>query len=142
MNKLPGYLLIILLCIVGKSAMAFCGFYVAKADTKLFNKASKVIMVRDKNRTVITMANDFKGDPKEFAIVIPVPTVLQREQVHVTNRAIVDHLDAYTSPRLVEYHDGNPCRLRIEEKMSMSDVMPRAALKKKEDRAKSLGITN
>ena len=25
----------------------FCGFYVAKADTKLFNKASQVVLVRD-----------------------------------------------------------------------------------------------
>ena len=58
-----------------RPALAFCGFYVAKADTKLFNKASQVVLVRDGDRTVITMANDFKGDPKEFAMVVPVPTV-------------------------------------------------------------------
>jgi hypothetical protein len=28
-------------------AAAFCGFYVAKADTKLFNRASQVVLVRD-----------------------------------------------------------------------------------------------
>ena len=50
---------------------AFCGFYVAKADTKLFNKASQVVLVRDGDRTVLTMANDFRGDPKEFAVVVP-----------------------------------------------------------------------
>ena len=49
----------------------------AKADTKLFNKASQVVLVRDGDRTVMTMANDFKGEPKEFAVVIPVPTFLQ-----------------------------------------------------------------
>ena len=54
---------------------AFCGFYVAKADTKLFNKASQVVLVRDGDRTVLTMANDFQGEPKEFALVMPVPTV-------------------------------------------------------------------
>ena len=57
---------------------AFCGFYVAKADTKLFNRASQVVLVRDGDRTVLTMANDFKGEPKEFAVVVPVPTVLQK----------------------------------------------------------------
>ena len=41
--------------------LGFCGFYVAKADTKLFNKASQVVLVRDGDRTVMTMANDFKG---------------------------------------------------------------------------------
>jgi len=28
-------------------AAAFCGFYVAKADSKLFNKSSKVVLARD-----------------------------------------------------------------------------------------------
>src|SRR6185295_9994046 len=89
--------------------LAFCGFYVAKADTKLFNKASQVVLVRDGDRTVLTMANDFRGDPKEFAIVIPVPTVLQKDQIHAGEKGPIDHLDAYSSPRLVEYFDENPC---------------------------------
>ena len=63
------------------SASAFCGFYVAKADTELFNQSSKVALVRDGDRTVITMANDYIGDPTEFAMVIPVPTVITKEQV-------------------------------------------------------------
>ncbi len=57
-------------------ASAFCGFYVAKADIKLYNKASQVVIARDSNRTVLTMANDFQGDIKDFAIVIPVPVLL------------------------------------------------------------------
>ena len=89
---------------------AFCGFYVAKADTKLFNKASQVVLVRDGDRTVLTMANDFRGDLKEFAVVIPVPTVLQKGQIHVGDKALLDHLDAYSAPRLVEYFDEDPCR--------------------------------
>ena len=93
------------------SAQAFCGFYVARADTSLFNRASQVVMVRDGNRTVITMANDFEGEVSEFAVVIPVPTFIEREQINVGDRAIVQHLDAYTAPRLVEYHDANPCTL-------------------------------
>src|SRR5438034_7525712 len=82
------------------AVFGFCGFYVAKADTKLFNKASQVVLVRDGDRTVMTMANDFRGDLKEFAIVIPVPTFLQREQIHVGDKVLIDHLDAYSSPRL------------------------------------------
>ena len=98
---------------------AFCGFYVAKADTSLFNKASKVVMVRDENKTVMTMVNDFQGEAKEFATVIPVPTVLEKEQIHVTENKIIDHLDAYSAPRLVEYHDPNPCEIRVFETMAM-----------------------
>src|SRR5687767_9025411 len=91
----------------------FCGFYVAKGDAKLFNKASQVVLVRDGDRTVMTMANDYKGDPKEFAVVIPVPTVLERSQIRVTEKALIDHLDAYSAPRLVEYHDDDPCQPRM-----------------------------
>ena len=94
------------------TASAFCGFYVAKADTKIFNKASQVVLVRDEDKTVLTMANDFRGDPKEFAVVIPVPTFLERDQIHVGEKALIDHLDAYTSPRLVEYFDEDPCETR------------------------------
>ena len=64
--------------------------------------------MRDGDRTVMTMANDFQGDPTEFAMVIPVPTVVKREQIAVAEKALLDHLDAYSSPRLVEYHDPNP----------------------------------
>jgi hypothetical protein len=101
---------------------AFCGFYVAKADTKLFNQASQVVLVRDGDRTVLTMANDFKGNLKEFAIVIPVPTFLERGQIHVGERALLDHLDAYSAPRLVEYFDENPCQIVVDE-----TAAPRAA---------------
>lgn len=100
---------LVALALLPAGAEAFCGFYVAKADTKLFNKASQVVLVRDGDRTVITMSNDFRGDPKEFAMVIPVPTFVEREQIHVGDRAVIEHLDAYTSPRLVEYFDGDPC---------------------------------
>src|SRR3954466_13105819 len=109
-------------------AHAFCGFYVAKADTKLFNRSSQVALVREGDRTVMTMASDFQGDPKEFAIVIPVPTFLAREQIHVGDKALVDHLDAYSAPRLVEYFDPDPCeRRRFEAPMAMSAAQGGAA---------------
>ena len=98
------------------TAQAFCGFYVARADTSLYNQASQVVLVRDDNRTVITMANDFQGDTRDFAMVVPVPTFIQREQINVAERGLIEHLDAYTAPRLVEYHDPDPCqRYRLEE---------------------------
>src|SRR3954451_16995184 len=102
--------------------LGFCGFYVAKADAKLFNKASQVVLVRDGDRTVMTMANDFEGEPREFAVVIPVPTFLKREQIHVGDKALIDHLDAYSAPRLVEYFDQNPC-----ERPDRRSAMPMAA---------------
>ena len=122
------------------SAQAFCGFYVAGGDAKLFNEASKVVMVRDRDRTVITMANDFQGDVKEFAMVVPAPTVLKRKQIHVTENAIIDHLDAYTAPRLVEYFDANPCRRRLKL-MRRSDTMAEPSVgASAPESEKSLGV--
>jgi hypothetical protein len=99
-----------LLAALAGPAAAFCGFYVAKADSKLFNKSSKVVLSRDGDLTAITMASDYDGEPKEFAVVIPVPTFIERKQIGVVEMKTIDHLDAFTAPRLVEYHDPDPCR--------------------------------
>ncbi|HEY7218624.1 MAG TPA: DUF2330 domain-containing protein [Candidatus Binatia bacterium] len=123
-----------------ETAQAFCGFYVAKADTKIFNRASQVVLARQDDNTVITMVNDFKGDPKEFAVVVPVPTLIERDQIHIGDKKIIDHLDAYTSPRLVEYFDGSPCHLALmERRMSRDAALP--ASKASLGRAEALGVT-
>src|SRR5258705_2985430 len=122
------------------SAYSFCGFYVAKADTKIFNKASQVVLARQDDKTVITMVNDFKGDPKEFAVVIPVPTLIERGQINVGDKKVIDHLDAYTSPRLVEYFDGSPCQLRAMQERPMS-LGALSSADAKRSRADALGVT-
>jgi hypothetical protein len=101
---------------------AFCGFYVAKADASLFNKTSQVIMVRDGLHTVITMQSDFKGNVKDFAMVVPVPTVLQRSDIRVVNSNLFQQLDAYSAPRLVEYWDENPCYRYDDYPMAMESA--------------------
>jgi len=128
---------------VSSIAQAFCGFYVARADTSLFNRASQVVIVRDDDRTVLTMANDFEGEVEDFAVVIPVPTFIEREQINVADKALVDHLDAYTSPRLVEYHDPDPCiRYDVLRERAMSDAALPASVDelKKSGRAEGVVI--
>src|SRR5262249_24918994 len=93
-----------------RPAASFCGFYVAAGDAKLYNKASQVVIARDGDRTVITMSSDYRGDAKQFAMVVPVPTVLEKSQVHVGDQATVDHIDQFSAPRLVEYFDPSPCQ--------------------------------
>jgi len=99
-----------LLVLIGPlEAHAFCGFYVASGDAKLFNSKSQVALVRDGDRTVMTLSSDYEGDPREFALVVPVPVVLKRGQIHVGDTTLIAQLDAYSAPRLVEYHDPDPC---------------------------------
>jgi hypothetical protein len=101
--------LAVLLAMTSSQAMAFCGFYVSKADGTLKNKTSQVILVRDGERNTITMYNDFKGDLKDFAMVVPVPVVLKKNDIRVVNQSIFATLNEYSKPRLVEYFDQNPC---------------------------------
>lgn len=104
-----GAALLVLAAMIGHEATAFCGFYVSKADGTLKNKTSQVILVRDGNRNVVTMFNDFKGNLKDFAMVVPVPVVLNKADIKVVDQQIFNTLNDYSKPRLVEYYDQNPC---------------------------------
>jgi hypothetical protein len=114
-----------------QTASAFCGFYVATSDTTLINKSSRVVLAHDGDTTLVTMASDVAGDPKQFGLVVPVPEVIKREQVKVIMPAVVQHLTDYTKPRLVEYFDYDPCAppppMPVPMPMTMAPVggMPR-----------------
>ena len=138
---IPLFTLIVSLFLWDSQASAFCGFYVGKADTKLFNKASEVVMARHDNKTVITMANDFKGDVKEFAMVVPVPTVLEKDQIHVGDPAVLKHLADYSAPRLVEYFDPNPCQMLYPESRAMDMMAKSAEAPARLEQKKALGVT-
>lgn len=134
--------ILLILLFLSSNLYAFCGFYVAKADAKLFNKASKVVMARHDNKTVISMMNDYQGDLKDFAVVIPVPSVLKKEQIHIGDKATIEHLDSFTAPRLVEYFDRNPCQQVYQRTMEMNKNVPMAMSDMAGGRAsaKSLGV--
>ena len=98
-----------LLAASARTAEAFCGFYVSGAGKPLFNRATQVVLLRDGTRTVLSMQNDYQGPPESFALVVPVPVVLQKENVHTLPRALFDRIDDLTAPRLVEYWEQDPC---------------------------------
>lgn len=135
--------LIAIVCFV-PSAWAFCGFYVSKADAKLYNKTSQVVIARDGNRTVLTMANDYQGDVKDFALVVPVPVVLKADQVRVSDSKIIEHLDAFSAPRLVEYFDEDPCATNYFDDDALESAIapvPTAPQSRASRRDRSLGVT-
>lgn len=138
-----------LVCVLGivigeSGAWAFCGFYVGKAGAALYNHASQVAYVRNGDRNVISIMNDYEGEPSEFALVVPVPVALRKEQIHVGDRELFAHLDSYSSPRLVEYYDPDPCSRPFA---GMSAGAPanmaseRLMADSREAAAKSLGVT-
>ncbi len=120
---------------------AFCGFYVAKADASLYNQASQVVMTRNGTKTVLSLMNDYQGALKDFALVVPVPQVLQKAQIHIGDAQIFKHLDDFSAPRLVEYHDDDPCRVVEMDRMMVMSAAPMAEQKVKKDMERKLGVT-
>jgi MYXO-CTERM domain-containing protein len=98
-----------LLAAEARDARAFCGFYVSGADAPLTNNATQVVLMRDGTRTVLSMQNGYQGPPEDFAMVVPVPVVLRKENVKTLPREVFEHVDKLTAPRLVEYWEQDPC---------------------------------
>jgi hypothetical protein len=134
--------LLILVAMISNQAMAFCGFYVSKADGTLKNKTSQVIIARDGDRNTITMFNDFRGNVRDFAMVVPVPVVLKQDDIRVVDQQIFQTLNEYSQPRLVEYFDENPCALRYKMVESRALGVAMDSDKKRDfgARAKDLGV--
>lgn len=136
------FFLTVSLLFFAASAQAFCGFYVAKADGELFNESSKVVFVRDGTRSVITMSSDYRGAPKDFALVVPTPRILLRDQIRTVDAETITHLDNYTAPRLVEYFDDDPCAPKVVFAPTLTlDSVMNESLTIDLDRAKAMGVT-
>ncbi|MEQ1564130.1 MAG: DUF2330 domain-containing protein [Myxococcota bacterium] len=129
------------------TAWSFCGFYVSQEPGSLFNKSSKVVLVRDGDHTILTMANDYRGDPERFGLVVPVPTEIRPDMVKVADQATIDLLDQYTVPRLAEYYDPDPCPEPYAYDDRMDEAMPASApmadfggLRRKSAEAREYGV--
>jgi hypothetical protein len=108
-----GALLALAVFFLPTAGEAFCGFYVGGAGAKMFNDATVVVMMREGTRTVLSMQNAYKGPPEKFAMVVPVPVVLQQDNVKTLKRELFDHIDQLASPRLVEYWEQDPCAPQV-----------------------------
>jgi hypothetical protein len=95
--------------IAPQSADAFCGFYVGGGSADLFSNATQAVMMREGNRTILSIQNDFQGPTEDFAMVVPVPVVLQETDVKTLPNDLFAKLDRLTAPRLVEYWEKDPC---------------------------------
>jgi MYXO-CTERM domain-containing protein len=102
------------------TAHAFCGFYVSGAGGEMFNNATQVVLMREGTRTVLSMQNNYQGPPESFAMVVPVPVVLQEENVKTLDKKVFHRVDTLAAPRLVEYWEQDPCQvIKYEEKRLM-----------------------
>ncbi|HUH03206.1 MAG TPA: DUF2330 domain-containing protein, partial [Kofleriaceae bacterium] len=116
---------------------------VAGGGADLFNNATQVVLLRVGTRTVLSMQNNYQGPPERFAMVVPVPVVLQEENVKTLPASIFARVDKLAAPRLVEYWEEDPCA-RPEDDYDMMR-MPMSAAPESADESGAdpgdLGVT-
>lgn len=142
-SKLLGFFLALVAVFgLAHQANAFCGFYVAGADDDLVNKATMVVMMRDGTRTVLSMQNNYEGPPENFAMIVPVPEILQEENVKILPADVFDRVDTLAAPRLVEYWEQDPCFVPRPERRRSGRGMPTASAAMEESaEPDSMGVT-
>ncbi|MGF1469163.1 MAG: DUF2330 domain-containing protein [Sandaracinaceae bacterium] len=124
------------------SASAFCGFYVTGAEASLTNQATLVVLMREGNRTALSMQNDYQGPPEDFALVVPVPIVLSEDNVRTLPPRLFAKVDRLSAPRLVEYWEMDPCRAELPETAAMPGSRRRLlAAPERSAGAAELGVT-
>lgn len=107
----------LLLSLLSLPAQAFCGFYVGGAGQELYSDATMVVMMRDGTKTVLSIQNSYQGPAEDFAMVVPVPVVLKKEDVKTLPRELFGKVDQLAAPRLVEYWEQDPCHLPPKPRM-------------------------
>ncbi len=144
MKKQIGMALAVTLVLLApRFAEAFCGFYVAGADGALYNNATQVVMMRSGTTTVLSMQNNYKGPPENFAMVVPVPVVLQEDNVKILPAEVFDRVDRLAAPRLVEYWEQDPCGIPDLREFAPPKGMAFGMAKRstKSESKKDLGVT-
>ncbi len=91
-------------------AYALCGVFVSQTNAdKLINEATQVVLFREGIHTSVTMRNNYKGPTEDFAMLVPVPQVLEEYQIEAVDHQLMDILMTYTSPHIVELEEAHSC---------------------------------
>lgn len=128
-NLTASLFLVIALLGLPSAASAFCGFYVSGAGAEMYNNATLVVLMRDGTRTILSMQNNYQGPAENFAMVVPVPVVVQKENVKTLPGDVFSRVDQMAAPRLVEYWERDPCYVEppiryMESEMALPSSAP------------------
>jgi hypothetical protein len=93
------------------------GFARRKPDGSValtYNDAWRAALMRVGQRTVLSLQNSYQGPPEDFALVVPVPVVLERANVRTLPAGLFERIDRLSSPRLFELFEEDPCEAALE----------------------------
>ena len=135
--------------IVPVSAVANCSLLVPEVppkgllvspDSKIYSDAAQVVLLRNGDHTVLSMSVNYKGPAKNFAMVVPVPVVLQEENIKTLPPYVFERIDQLSAPRLVEYWE-LPCWRPSSTPDSMPRFLSPGSSKPPAPKFKALGVT-
>jgi len=94
----------LLLTLVHSSLIApsfACPTIATGTPSELSFDVARVAIARQDSRTTFTVSINPSGDAQEFALVLPVPALLQEDEIRTLNPEIFSRLDGYSAPRRV-----------------------------------------
>jgi MYXO-CTERM domain-containing protein len=90
-------------------ARAFPGFFAGGTDARATNNATQIVVMREKQRTVVSVMPDYQGPVGPFALLLPVPASVTKDDIKTMGRTSFERIELLDSPRLVEYWEMDPC---------------------------------
>lgn len=89
--------------LLSPAASAFCGTFVGDPGATMTNDASQVVIARYDQTTVLTVIMDYEGSATDFGILLPIPEVVTADQVGSIDRALVQWIADFSTPRQIAY---------------------------------------
>jgi hypothetical protein len=114
------YAMVLVLACVGVSSprlvRATCGCMMPMGPQPLgpqgefsVSDAAQVVLMRHGTTTAVTMQVNYQGPLEDFSMVVPVPVVLQKEDIKTLSPDIFSRIDRLTAPRLEQLWEQDPC---------------------------------
>ncbi len=97
-------------------------FFAGAPGDLLTSDAAHVVVMTDKDHTVLTIAPHYRGPKKPFAFIVGVAGAITTKDIAFVPRDVVDRLAEADAPRLVELWEQDPCSARGEPTLDSSGV--------------------
>ena len=100
--------LVVLACFSSSPACA-SGLFLAKNNNQVISKQTQIVMARKGAKSILTLTSDFQTKAGDVVLVVPLPMDVKNVKFTNVQYENIDELNRYTSPRLIEYVDFDPC---------------------------------
>ncbi len=102
-------LLLVAPLLASAEARAFAGLYATRGPAPVRSPTSTVVLMRDGDRTVVSLRVDPGGAAGDLALVVPVPAPIERAAVRSLRPDAFERIERVSAPRLVEFWERDPC---------------------------------